>query len=265
MNKHIEEYRNEMYNRNYAPNTIKVYKSSLEHFLSFAETTKYEPGLRISKFLNNIISHEKRRIAYAAINLFYKVIIKKECPYKLDFVKKRKRIPVVLDKDEIIEILASISNPRHTLMISMLYGSGLRVSEIVELRVSDVDLKNYLLNVKNSKGDKDRISTLSEKLKQGLEVQIKNKTGSDYVFKTISNKKYSVRTVQQIFKNALEKSGIQKNATCHSLRHSFATHLLQDGTDIRTLKDLLGHKSVKTTMVYLHVADPLKRNVKSPL
>ena len=150
-------------------------------------------------------------------------------------------------------------------MISFLYGSGLRVSEVTNLRIKDLDLINQNLKIYNSKQNKDRISLVSSKSLTGLKELIHNRNANDFIFVTKMNKKYSIRTVQKIFSDALVKSGLQKKSTCHTLRHCFATHLVESGVDIKTVKELLGHSSIKTTMIYINLADPISRKVKSPL
>ena len=128
-----------------------------------------------------------------------------------------------------------------------------------------MDLERLKLKIKNSKGDKDRITLISDKIKNSLNDLIRGKSPKDYLFKTISNNKYSIRTIQKIFENAVKKSGINKKVTCHSLRHSFASHLIKNGVDIRIIKKLLGHKSIKTTMIYLNLNDIDNINIESPL
>jgi integrase/recombinase XerD len=147
----------------------------------------------------------------------------------------------------------------------MLYGSGLRLSEVVKIRVQDVNLEAKTLRVIDSKAHKDRITILSGQVIYGLKKMLHDRMHNSPVFLTQSGKKYTKRTVQLIFKKALLKSGIGKKATCHTLRHSFATHLIDNGVDIRNIKTLLGHTSVKTTMIYLHLTDPLFKTIQSPL
>ncbi|MBN1524613.1 MAG: tyrosine-type recombinase/integrase [Spirochaetales bacterium] len=188
-----------------------------------------------------------------------------ECPYILDKVKRNKRLPAVLNRDEIIKILDQIKNNKHYCMIGLMYAGGLRVSEVVKLRIQDLLPEQLQLYVRRSKGHKDRISLLSDKLLSGLDHIIKNRAGKELLFLTQQNKKYTVRTIQAIFEKAMKKSGIQKKATCHTLRHSFATHLIESGTNVKAVKNLLGHKSVKTTMVYIHLADTFTKDIVSPL
>jgi site-specific recombinase XerD len=266
MKYYLDQFIRELKNRNYARNTIKVYSSHLKHFLIFGSLSELDPYQRISVFLDQEVStNEQKRLAWSSIKLFYDLVLQKECPYRLSKSRNQKRLPDVLTNFEVCELLKCISNPKHHLIISILYGSGLRVSEVCNIKIKDIDFINLSLKIRNSKGNKDRYTLLSEKIVPGLKKLIENRGADDFLFETQSSKKYSIRTVQQIFSNALEKSVLQKKPTCHTLRHCFATHLVEAGVDIKTVKGLLGHQSIKTTMVYITLADPISRKIKSPL
>lgn len=259
-------FEQELIIRNYAFKTRKNYLNKLKQFLLFSfDNNHLIPYERIREYLNSIsVSPEVVRQTFMAIKIFYDLVVKKECPYRLDRQKRKRRLPRILSNDEIKVILSMIANPRQRLMISMLYASGLRISEVVRLKVSDVDLDNLKLMVRNSKGNKDRLTLLSPRLILDLKREMNGKAAKKYLFVTINDKCYSTRTVQIIFEKALIKSGLQKTASCHTLRHSFATHLLESSVDVKTIKELMGHRSIKTTMAYLHVADTLSLKVKSP-
>ena len=151
----------------------------------------------------------------------------------------------------------------HRLIIQIGYSAGLRVSEIINLKWFDIDFDRNLIHIKRAKGKKDRIVMLSQKVKEGLANLSHNKSG--YVFKTNRNDKYTPRTIQKIIENSASKSGIKKKITPHSLRHAFATHLLEKGTDIRYIKDLLGHSNISTTLIYTKVSNKNICNIRSPL
>ncbi|WP_184747191.1 tyrosine-type recombinase/integrase [Spirochaeta isovalerica] len=266
MKPYIEDFIREMKNRNYSANTIRLYSNNLKQFLDYSRENRFEPSRRIALFLEKRKNTpEQRRLAWSSIKLFYKLVLRKECPYKLDKVRGRKRLPDILSNNEIHCLLESIRNTTHRTMISMLYGSGLRVSEVCAIRIRDLDFSNQCLRVENSKGCKDRITLLSMKMQSPLKILIDGRKGEDFVFITQTGSAYSVRTVQKIFSDALARSGLQKSSTCHTLRHSFATHLVEQGVDIKTVKGLLGHKSIKTTMVYIKLSDPVSRKISSPL
>jgi site-specific recombinase XerD len=149
-------------------------------------------------------------------------------------------------------------------MIALAYSGGLRVSEIINLKIKDLDLAELIIHIKNAKGNKDRITVFPEKLVMDLRKLIANKNFNDYVFASERGGKLTERTAQKIFENALKKSEIKKEATFHSLRHSFATHLLENGTDVRYVQELLGHSNIRTTQIYTKVTNPKLKNIKSP-
>jgi site-specific recombinase XerD len=255
----------ELRNRGYAPNTLKAYGASMDRFLKFMAATSFGPGERISRFLDTHEYQEPRRIAWSAIKLFYDLVLKKPCPYTMEKVRPRHRLPSFLERPDVLCLLSKINNPRHRLMISMLYGSGIRVGELVRLRIRDIDFPSLSIRIVNAKQNKDRITVFSESLAEALKALVQGRDGREYVFVTMNHKPYARRTVQAVFDKAVRASGIQKHASCHTLRHSFATSLLGNGIDIRAIRDLLGHKSVKTTMIYLHVTEKTARKIKSPL
>ena len=266
MKNYLGDFRRELQNRNYSRNTVRVYTGHLSHFLEFSRRTDYKPEKRIAVFLETEKrTTEQRRLAWSSIKLFYTLVLDKRCPYKLEKIRTRKRLPDILTREEVLLIIGCIENIKHHLIISLLYGSGLRVSEVCRIKIKDINFNDLSLKIRDSKGNKDRITLFSEKNVQEMKMIAAGRSANDYLFKTISGNKYSVRTVQKIFENALKKSSVQKCPTCHTLRHCFATHLIEAGVDIKTVKNLLGHKSVKTTMIYINLADPISKRIKSPL
>lgn len=200
-----------------------------------------------------------------AIKFFYREILKK--PQHIDFklAKKNKRLPVVLSREEINLMISNTDNEKHKLILALSYGAGLRVSEAVNLRIKDVFLNELTLKVDQGKGRKDRLTIVPEKIKSKLAALISDRSGNDYLFESERGGKLTERTLQAIFAKVLEKSSIKKEATFHSLRHSFATHLLENSTDVRYVQELLGHQNIRTTQIYTHVTNPSIRNIKSPL
>jgi site-specific recombinase XerD len=156
-------------------------------------------------------------------------------------------------------------NTKHRLMLALAYGAGMRVSEVVALRVSDIDLHELTIHIKQAKGQKDRISVIPESWVDSLRTWAGAKAGHEFVFASDRGGILTTRTAQKIFEHALAKAGIQKSATFHSLRHSFATHLIENGVDIRYVQVLLGHNNIRTTQRYTHVTNPMLKNIQSPL
>jgi len=150
-------------------------------------------------------------------------------------------------------------------LLSLAYGAGLRVSETVNLKVADMDLTELTVHIKPAKGQKDRISLIPEKLTKSLSGIISGKRANDFVFASERGGKLTTRTAQKVFEKAIKKAGINKRVTFHSLRHSFATHLLENGVDVRYVQELLGHHNIRTTQIYTHVTNPMLKNIKSPL
>ena len=165
-----------------------------------------------------------------------------------------------------MSILGAIENPRHKLMISILYSSGLRLNELVQLKVGNIDLKSLMIFVKGGKGHKDRRTIFSENLIPPLIAQMGKKRAEEWLFYGVDGiSHYSPRSVQKVLAIAVQKIGIQKHVHCHTLRHSFATHLMENGIDIRYIQELLGHERLETTAIYAHVRNPARQMIRSPL
>jgi site-specific recombinase XerD len=180
--------------------------------------------------------------------------------------KSEKKLPVVISKSEVIMMINSLDNIKHKLMIQILFGSGLRVSELVDLKINDIDFIRRVINIRQGKGAKDRISIISEQTLFNIEKYLKEYQPLIYLFESHeAGEKLSVRTAQKVVEIAAGKAGINKDISAHSLRHGFATHLLENGTDIRYIQELLGHARLETTQIYTKVANNMLRNIKSPL
>ncbi|MGQ9604200.1 MAG: tyrosine-type recombinase/integrase [bacterium] len=165
----------------------------------------------------------------------------------LKFAKRSKKLPIVLSREEIKNIIDVIRNPKHKSIISLAYGAGLRISEVINLKVKDVNLEELTIHLKNAKGKKDRITIFPEKIKTDLQNLIASKNPNDYLFESKRGGKLTERTAQKIFENPLQRTGIKKDPTFHSLRDIFATHLLESGFDVRYVQELLGHQNIRTT------------------
>jgi site-specific recombinase XerD len=201
----------------------------------------------------------------SSVKLFYQIIYKRNLT--LDFYSQRRKefkLPTILNKNETIRIIKEIKNIKHKTIVSTIYSAGLRVSETVNLKIYDIDSKRKEITVRNGKGRKDRVVMLSNNLIGLLREYYKEYKPKKWLFENPDGGQYSVRSIQAVFKKALIKAEIRKPATVHTLRHSFATHLLEEGTDIRYIKDFLGHKDIRTTMIYTHVSKDAVRKIKSP-
>lgn len=256
--------------RNYSRQTIKSYLFCLTDYFCYIKIVKKNPEENlIKKYLLRKqakgLSSQTINLYLNAIKYFYKEIYKSRYPIKIKFAKKSSRLPIVLSKKEIKKIISHIENSKHKLMISIAYAAGLRVSEAASLKIKDISLDELTIHLKNAKGKKDRITIFPEKLVSSMKEFIYNKSQEDFVFESNRGGKLTTTSLQKIFKKALGKAGIKKDATFHSLRHSFATHLLENGVDVRYVQELLGHQNIRTTQIYTQVTNPKLKNIKSPL
>jgi len=256
--------------RNYSPRTVKIYLHFLQEYFGFIATRPDQlPETAIKDFLLMLetkgASAQTRNLCLSALKFYYRNVVRDKTPIKIQTAKRPLSLPVVLSRGEIGRMLAVITNLKHRLMLALAYGAGLRVSEVVALKVQDVDFSEMTIHLKQAKGKKDRISVVPEKIISDLREFIIGKGGGDVVFASEYGGMLTTRTAQKIFEQALKKAGILKAATFHSLRHSFATHLLENGTDIRYVQVLLGHNNIRTTQRYTQVTNPKLKSIKSPL
>jgi site-specific recombinase XerD len=204
--------------------------------------------------------------ALSAIKFFYTRVLPKDIIEEQHRPRQARRLPVVLSKEEIKKMFLLETNCKHRLLLMMVYASGMRVSEVVSLKCKDIDTDRQTINIKDGKGDKDRYSLMSETVVKALDEYYPQYEVTDWLFNGADPGKHlSVRSAQHIFEHALKRAKIQKDATIHSLRYSFATHLLEGGTDIRYIQELLGHASIVTTERYTHVARHKALSIRSPL
>lgn len=270
MQTQLDKTTKELNIRNYSPQTIKSYTYGLKEYFSYKQRDL--ESLNIENIKNFLLLSQKRGVSAQTRNLFlnavkffYLNVVKTTQKFEIKSAKKNKYLPVVLSMDEIDKILAATKNAKHRLLLSIAYGSGLRVSEVINIKTQDIDLAELTIHLKQAKGKKDRITIFPEKIKSDIEHLIAGKDKNEFVFASERGGKLTNRTAQKVFENSLKKAGIKKDATFHSLRHSFATHLLENGVDVRYVQELLGHQNIRTTQVYTQVTNPKLKNIKSPL
>jgi integrase/recombinase XerD len=261
---------NELKLRNLSTKTIKSYIGELNRYFLYKREDLDTPDIEnIKKYLlgKYELGYSSRtvNVSLQAIKFFYRDVQKLDFVIDIKHAKTPHKLPVVLSRNEINEIISATSNEKHRLLLALSYGAGLRVSEIVNLQVRDISTPELSITIRQSKGNKDRLSVIPEKLALEIEKIIICKDSNDYLFESERGGKLTIRTAQKIFDNSLKKTGIKKSATFHSLRHSFATHLLENGTDIRYVQALLGHSNIRTTQVYTQVTNPMLKNIRSPL
>ena len=261
-----------MHSRNYSPNTIKTYTDAILVFFHHVQKAPADIENRdITLFNNHYIIHNKLSRNYQnqvvnALKLFFKTNSNKTLSIDLiERPKRENRLPNVLSKEDVKSLLEALTNEKHKAMLSLIYACGLRRSELLNLRPSDVDSKRMLLTIRNAKGRKDRVTPSSPKIVEMLRDYYRQYKPETYLFEgQTKGSRYSEKSLQSILKQALERTDIKKPVTLHWLRHSYATHLLEAGTDLRYIQELLGHKSSKTTEIYTHVSTKSLQNIKSP-
>lgn len=269
MQQFLDQTIRELKYRNYSPKTIKAYLDCLKEYLGYVGTNyKYINEEKIKDFLlekqNKGYSPQTVNLYLNSIKFFYRDVIKNHYKINLKFAKRSKKLPIVLTKSEINKIIGCVINSKHRLMIALSYGAGLRVSEVINLHICDLDLEELTIHIKDAKGKKDRLTVFPEKLVDDFRNLIAGKSASSLVFESSRGGKLTDRSIQAVFHRALKRANVKKEASFHSLRHSFATHLLENGVDVRYVQELLGHSNIRTTQIYTHVTNPSIKNIKSP-
>lgn len=269
----IEKFKQWQRSKRYSESTIVTYSEALKSFLIFyrekpvSEITNEDVIVYNNEYIlkNNLSASYQNQIVNA-IKLFFQTI--RETKMLVDKIHRPKRakvLPNVLSKEEIKLILNAHSNIKHKTMLSLIYSCGLRRSELLYLKPSDIDSKRGIVIIRQSKGKKDRIVPLSPKILEMLREYYHGYKPKVWLFEgQFSGEQYSEKSLQSILKQALQKANIKKPATLHWLRHSYATHLLESGTDLRYIQELLGHSSSKTTEIYTHVSTKSLQQIKSP-
>ena len=269
------EFERKLILQHYSVNSIRNYKSAVKSFLENAETNfshSNEVDVEmVEKYVMWKVQKQKtgishQRMIISSIDKFCKSIYNKNLNIKYLYPPcKSCSLPNYLTTVEVKKLIIGVNNIKHKCIIKLLYGSGLRLSELLNLKVNDIDSKNMIIRIRKSKGNKDREVMLSKALLQQLHIYFKKHHPVEFLFEGQAGGIYCAKSVQMVVKNAASKAGIKKKVTPHTLRHSFATHLLESGTDIRYIQLLLGHKSIKTTEMYAHITTVSKSKIKSPL
>lgn len=269
----IEKFKQWLRSKRYSDSTLKTYSEALKSFLIFyrdksiAEITNEDVIIYNNEFIlkNNLSASYQNQIVNA-IKLFFTTVRATKIEIdKIHRPKRSKLLPNVLSKEEIKAILGVLTNVKHKAMLSLIYACGLRRSELLNLTFEDIQSDRKLLIIKQSKGKKDRIVPLSDKILKMLREYYKSYLPKKWLFEgQRENTKYSDRSLEEVLKKSIRLAGISKPVSLHWLRHSYATHLLESGTDLRYIQELLGHNSSKTTEIYTHVSTKSIQNIKSP-
>lgn len=257
----------------YSPKTIESYKQSFEEFINYYPAKKIdeitEPEIiAYTRYLvqERGVSASAQNQAINAIKFYYERVkggVRKF--YHLERPLKETKLPTVLSVEEVAAMITCTTNLKHKTMIMLCYSAGLRLSELLNLRPNDIDSDRMMISVKGAKGKKDRYTLLSAKLLPLLREYYSKYRPAVYLFEGESGRPYNERSMQAVVKDAVYRAKINKHATVHTLRHSFATHMLEGGTDLRYIQSLLGHSSSKTTEIYAHVTSKALSGIRSPL
>ena len=269
----IAKFKRHLQSKRYSENTIKTYSDALKAFLVFYRLKAISDidnddviNYNTDYILKNKLSASYQNQIVNAIKLFFKTTQNRVIDIeKIHRPKRTKTLPNVLSKEEVKVILDAHSNLKHKTMLSLIYSCGLRCGELLALHPVHIDSKRNIVLLKNSKGKKDRIAPLSPKILDMLRAYFSVYKPKVYLFEgQVEGKPYDSRSLQMVLKQALVKAHITKPVTLHWLRHSYATHLLESGTDLRYIQELLGHNSSKTTEIYTHVSTKSIQQIKSP-
>lgn len=268
----IDKFKRWMLTRRYSESTIETYSGLVEFFLKYL--TKREivsvSELTVNQFNYEFVVAPNKSISYQnqainAIKLFLKYRNLDLIVPNIDRPRREKKLPIVLHVNEVKHLLSCATNLKHKTLLSLIYSGGFRISEVLNLKITDIDSKRMLIHIKDAKGKKDRYTLLSDKALKLLREYYAVYQPKNFLFEGPGGSQYSDRSAQHVLKQCAKKAGITKHVTLHTLRHSFATHLLEQGTDLRYIQNLLGHHSPKTTMIYTHVSDVAVQNIKNPL
>lgn len=261
----LEQLKTELKIRGFSPMTVRNYCFFVDKFLKSSEKNLDELSESdVRKFLSEMFDTKSKNtimLAAASLKFFFNEVLKKDFG-NIPLPKKERRLPEVLSREEVRQLIDSTDTNKSRLIVSLLYSTGLRVSEIVNLKISDLDFENKTGWVRRGKGSKDRLFVISGELVDELRSYCDEKRENVYVFS--KEKPLTTRNIQKIIQGARFRSKINKRITPHTLRHSFATHLLEQGTDIRVIQAILGHSSLSTTQVYTHISNEQLKRVRNP-
>lgn len=267
-----EEYLIKLELKRYALNTCKAYISLFEKFINqypdkdIVELSEQEIRTYLQLLIQQNKSNSYINQTINSIKFYYEVVMGMPNRfYSIERPRKQHKLPQVLSKEEILAMIANTNNIKHRCIVSLLYSAGLRRSELLDLKIEDIDSKRMLIHIKNAKNNKDRYSLLSETVLKELRIYYKEWKPKEYLFEGVLGQQYSVESIAKIVRRASKKAGILRKVTPHMLRHSFATHLLENGTDLRYIQTLLGHSSTKTTEIYTQVAVNNFKLIRNPL
>jgi site-specific recombinase XerD len=264
----LETMKREMLRRRLSRRTISTYLFYVRKFLLFCKKEPRQFSKRdcrefLERFMEEDVTGNSINVALNSLRFMMEEVLRKSMRLNIRYSKTPRNLPVCLSKEEVRRLINAIPNSKHKLLVALMYGAGLRVSEAVKLRVKDIDFESNVGWVRHGKGNKDRPFIIPFCLKEEIKMVIEQ--NQLYLFTGRKSSHLSARSVQSILKIAARKAGIKKNVHPHTLRHSFATHILEAGYDVAAVQSLLGHNEPRTTLEYLHLSRPRLIAIKSPL
>ena len=269
----IETFRQWLISQRYSIKTVKSYIHGIRTFLGYFRNKRTDEianedvvNFSYKYVIGNNLSASLQNQIISAIKLYYCTTLKKDiCIDEINRPNRPKRLPDIFSQSEVEKLLKSIINTKHRVMLALIYACGLRRSELINLRINAIDSKRRLLIIRGGKGNKDRVVPLPKAMIDMLRAYYMMYKPKYWLFEGHEEgRQYSESSIQHVFEQAVRKSGIKKDITLHSLRHSYATHLLENGVDLRFIQELLGHRSSKTTEIYTHVTEKSIEKIKSP-
>jgi len=257
----------------YSENTVKIYKSLFEEFINHYHKLDFKTidETKIIRFLRYLVMDRKVSSSYQnqainSIKFYYeKVLGGQRKFYFIERPSKEKTLPTVLNTDEVIRLFKAVDNIKHKCMLMLAYSAGLRLGEILRLKLVDIDRERMQIRVVQSKGKKDRYAKLSFRFLRVLDEYFEDYMPKEFLFEGATGKEYSPTSLQNVIRESAKRAGIQKRTTMHTLRHTFATHSLEQGVDLRYIQSMMGHESSKTTEIYTHITTKGFDQIKSPL
>ena len=270
----LKTFQTKLNTQRYAKNTIKSYMDYASLFLKHLNeypSLKDVPVIAIESFINEKVQKEQISVSYqkglvGAIKKLYELTLNQKV--QLDYLYPKRsfsKLPKFFSKEEIRQLLDSTDNIKHRAILMTIYSCGLRLNELLNLTIKDIRSSEKIIRINQSKGNKDRIVSLPDKLLYVLRDYYLVYKPTNYLFEGEKGNRYSERSVQLVLKKSLANAKIKTEGTVHTLRHSYATHLIQSGIDVRIVQELLGHENIKTTMIYTHITDIDKKRTPSPL
>lgn len=269
----IERFEMQMQEQRYSRNTIKVYVSMVKQFFAFYSTREWDSitteDIRVynhATYIKPGLSHSSHNQAINAIKLFYKYNGHPQLvPEDIARPRRKRKLPNVLSPREVQDIINCTRNTKHKTLLMVVYACGLRIGEALSIKLADISREEMLIYIRAAKGQKDRRVPITPKLLTALETYYRLYRPRTLLFEGPRRRPYSQSSARNVFNRSCKAAGIRRAATLHTLRHSYATHLLEKGVGLRYIQDLLGHSSPKTTMLYTHVSGKKLAEIASPL